>query len=472
MKLSSGGVNDVFQNDDDSFALDERVFKLGMIWQWKAQKGSPYAEDMGTYGDALTYAMGHDSPGPIIIGRRPLSANARYAYPFECTDRVCHMSQHQFFRRTPVQAQAAQQLQTITIPAPTRGLILNENEAFMQPGAALVCDNWKPTMRGVSLRGGCEEWCQLPETTPVISAFEYNSGVTHQIFAANQTKIYNVTTSTPIEVDATRTSGNHVASQLANQGGDFMIVADDAGDPLLRYDGTTWTSLTTTTPSDWVNGAAYVIDDRVRDPNDGSRWKCLVAHSAPASGTFEADRIANPLRWDFDVAADDAPWIIGPAGTPVENGEALTYVCKYRNRWFFIERQSMNAWYLGLNAVGGQLNLLPLSGAATKGGKLLFCATWSIDAGDGIDDKLVFCTDLGELLIFTGGDPSSPANWRQEGRYEMSPPLGMNAHLAVGGDLLIATVDGILPTSWRDHQEPRRAGTGRDHACDQVDVAR
>ena len=32
--------------------------------------------------------------------------------------------------------------------------------------------------------------------------------------------------------------------------------------------------------------------------------------------------------------------------------------------------------------------MIPLSGAATKGGKLLFCATWSIDAGDGIDDKL------------------------------------------------------------------------------------
>jgi hypothetical protein len=29
----------------------------------------------------------------------------------------------------------------------------------------------------------------------------------------------------------------------------------------------------------------------------------------------------------------------------------------------------------------------------------------------------------------------------------MSAPLGMNAHLSVGGDLLIATVDGILPTS-------------------------
>ena len=56
------------------------------------------------------------------------------------------MSQHQFFRRSPVPQQVAQQLQTVTLPAPTRGIIQNENEAFMQPGAAVVLDNWKPTM--------------------------------------------------------------------------------------------------------------------------------------------------------------------------------------------------------------------------------------------------------------------------------------------------------------------------------------
>jgi len=70
--LNSGGFGDEFLNDLDSFALDERVLKLGMVWQWKAQKGSAYAEDMGTYGDALTYAMGHDSPSPIIIGRKTI----------------------------------------------------------------------------------------------------------------------------------------------------------------------------------------------------------------------------------------------------------------------------------------------------------------------------------------------------------------------------------------------------------------
>jgi len=296
------------------------------------------------------------------------------------------MSQHQAFKRVAVPAQVAQKLETITLPAPTRGIIENENFAYMQPGAAVICDNWAPTMRGVKLRGGCEEWCQLPETTPVISGFEYASGIIHQMFAANTAKVYNVTSAVPVMVASGRTSGNYVASQLANQGGDWLLAVNDAGDPPLRYNGTTWEVL-------------------------------------------------------------NAGQITGPAGTPVAAGANLSYVCKYRNRYFFIELNSMNAWYLPLNAVGGALAMIPLSGAATKGGKLLFCASWSIDAGDGIDDKLVFCTNLGELLIFTGGDPSSAANWRQEGRYEMSPPLGMNAHLAIGGDLLIATVDGILPTS-------------------------
>ena len=49
-----------------------------------------------------------------------------------------------------------------------------------------------------------------------------------------------------------------------------------------------------------------------------------------------------------------------------------------------------------------------LSGASTKGGKLLFGATWSIDAGDGTDDKCVFVTDNGEVLVFTGSDPGTP----------------------------------------------------------------
>ena len=80
--LNSGGNGDRFLDDADSFRLDERLLKLGMVWQWKANKGTSYAEDMGTYSDALAVAMGHDQPAPIIAGRRPISANARASYPY------------------------------------------------------------------------------------------------------------------------------------------------------------------------------------------------------------------------------------------------------------------------------------------------------------------------------------------------------------------------------------------------------
>ena len=68
--LKSGGHGDTFTDDGDKYTLDERLLKLGMIWQWKAQKGSQYQEDLNTYADALTYAMGHDSPAPILVGSR------------------------------------------------------------------------------------------------------------------------------------------------------------------------------------------------------------------------------------------------------------------------------------------------------------------------------------------------------------------------------------------------------------------
>ena len=299
------------------------------------------------------------------------------------------MSMHQFFKRVAVQPQQAQQLRTVTLPAPTRGLIMNENESFIQPGAALVLDNWKPTMKGCALRGGHELWTQLPETTPVISMFQYISANVQQLFAGNATNLYNVSAADPLLVKASQTSGNYVASQLSNEGGDHMLVCNESGDYVLHFDGVTW--------------ATY-------------------------------DR-ANPHRSCARGAAD------------LCRRKELTYVWKYRNRWFFIEGGSMNAWFLPLNAIGGQLSMIPLSGSATRGGKLLAGFSWSIDAGDGIDDKCVFMTDQGELLIFTGSDPTTATNWRQEGRYTTSFPLGMNAHIAVGGDVLIATVDGIIPIS-------------------------
>lgn len=72
VKLNAGGYGTEFKEDADEFRLNERLLKLGMIWQWKANKGSPYAEDMGTYTDALFMLAGSDKPSPIIIDHQPM----------------------------------------------------------------------------------------------------------------------------------------------------------------------------------------------------------------------------------------------------------------------------------------------------------------------------------------------------------------------------------------------------------------
>jgi hypothetical protein len=85
INLNSGGYGDRFISDNDSFRLDERLLKLAMIWQWKAQKGSPYAEDLATYEDAANRLSGADSPAPIIVDRLPISQHARVAFPWPST---------------------------------------------------------------------------------------------------------------------------------------------------------------------------------------------------------------------------------------------------------------------------------------------------------------------------------------------------------------------------------------------------
>ena len=131
----------------------------------------------------------------------------------------------------------------------------------------------------------------------------------------------------------------------------------------------------------------------------------------------------------------------------------------------------MNAWCLPVNAVGGELIYIPLSGAAKRGGSLLFGASWSIDAGDGIDDKCIFRHRPGRGR-WCSPAPTRPAhtNWRQEGRYDISKPLGKNGHQQLGGDILIATVDGIVPLSV--HDAKRRFGfvAVGDHLQHRADV--
>ncbi|RUZ76920.1 hypothetical protein EN943_15685 [Mesorhizobium sp. M7A.F.Ca.US.006.01.1.1] len=125
----------------------------------------------------------------------------------------------------------------------------------------------------------------------------------------------------------------------------------------------------------------------------------------------------------------------------------LSFVWTYRNREFFVQKGTMVAWYLPVDTIAGTAADFSLAGVFQKGGSLLFGGTWSLDAGDGVDDKCVFFSDRGEVAVYEGSDPGDPNSWSLVGRYDMSPPRGPRATMQAGGELLIAMDDGIIPIS-------------------------
>lgn len=82
--LSATGTGQTsFQADTDTFALDERLLRLGIVWRWRANKRMEYAEDLKNYEIAKSAAMGKDKGNQIIVvGRQRVgSGNVGIAYP-------------------------------------------------------------------------------------------------------------------------------------------------------------------------------------------------------------------------------------------------------------------------------------------------------------------------------------------------------------------------------------------------------
>jgi hypothetical protein len=79
---SVGDNQATFTADTDTFRLDENLLKLAMIWQWKANKGQAYAEDMQNYEARLARRISDDGGRKVLrAGRARLPRDVTVAYP-------------------------------------------------------------------------------------------------------------------------------------------------------------------------------------------------------------------------------------------------------------------------------------------------------------------------------------------------------------------------------------------------------
>ena len=117
----------------------------------------------------------------------------------------------------------------------------------------------------------------------------------------------------------------------------------------------------------------------------------------------------------------------------------------HKNRVWFVEVGTLKAWYLPVQSISGAAAALDLSSFCPHGGYLMAMATWTMDAGYGVDDMAVFVTSNGDCLVYRGTDPSSASTWALVGVFWIGSPIGRRCFVKYKGDLLIITQDGLLP---------------------------
>jgi hypothetical protein len=288
--------------------------------------------------------------------------------------------------RQPVQTGTRSKSASYSFSPAVRGWVATEL-ANAKPGGALQMENFFPTRTGCRVRGGCLKYATI-SSSPVLRMWTFKAGQVEEFFASDETSIFNITTVAdpdviPAAAVSGRTSGYYSTAQTSNAASDSYLYAVNGTDSALLYDGSTWTTVTA---------------------------------------------------------------VSSPAITGVTTS-SLSFVWSFASRLFFIEKNTLSVWYLPVDSIGGAAQEFSLAGIFQKGGSLLFGGKWSLDSGDGLDDKCVFVSTEGEVAVYQGTNPSSAADWQKVGVYQITPPLGANATMQAGGDLLIAVQDGIVPIS-------------------------
>lgn len=116
----------------------------------------------------------------------------------------------------------------------------------------------------------------------------------------------------------------------------------------------------------------------------------------------------------------------------------------FKNRTYFVEKNSLSIWYSDVQAIAGDLKEFSVRGFARKGGTILTIENWTQDAGEGLSNLFAIFTTEGEVLIYGGDDPEA-SNWSIKGSFEISKPIGKRCCLNYGSDIIVITEGGYLP---------------------------
>ena len=348
---------------------------------------------------------------------------------------------------------------TASLPSPIGGWNARDSLAEMNPLDAVQMVNFFPTPTDVTLRKGYTK-TSTGITGAVLALMNYSSPSVNKMFGSNATIIYDVSTSTATSSLTGNTDGKWIHTMLTTAGGSFMPAVNGI-DPMVVYDGTRWSRSATTDTAETIstitrggtgNLTATLTTASAHNLVTGNTITVAGATPAQFNGTFRITVTGGTtLTYVMATAPSGDATVMGTYTIDYyitgKNSNTFAYVNLFKERLYFVEKNSLSFWYLPVDSINGAVTAFPLGGIFKKGGYLQAMGTWTIDAGYGVDDLAAFVTSNGEVAIYKGSDPSDPDDWALIGIWNIGQTFARKCLFKYGGDLLLLTEDGLVPLS-------------------------
>ena len=342
---------------------------------------------------------------------------------------------------------------TASIPAPIGGWNGRDSLANMAPTDAVQMVNFFPTPTDVTMRKGYTV-TSTGITGQVQSLMNYTQNSGYKLFAAAGTKIYDSKPSTAVEYFSGINSAKFQHVNMTNQAGHFLIACNGV-DPTLIFDGTSWFKVATTTTAQTISSITHVgaiATLTTAAPHGlitGNRVTISGATSSEYNGTYVITR-TGASTFTYTMASTPAAnaTVVGTyttIGITGVDSSKFIHVNLFKNRLYFTEKDTLNCWYLDVDAISGPASPLYFGGIARNAGYLQAMGTWTLDAGQGADDYAVFVTSMGEVIVYNGTDPDNAATWLLKGVWQLGQTFARRCFFKWAGDLLLLTQDGLVP---------------------------
>lgn len=343
---------------------------------------------------------------------------------------------------------------TASVTAPIGGWNARDSIAQMPPTDAVTLNNFFPTPTDVQLRLGYTKY-STGITGQVNTVMNYAGPTSQKLFAAAGTKIYDANTSTATEALTGLGSDKFQHVNMSNAGGSYLSAVNGV-DPALVYNGTEWlkvadsTSVVSISTITFVGPVATMTTSGNHGLETGNQITVTGASPSAYNGTFRVT-VTGLTTLTYTMASTPATnattvgsYSVALAITGVDSAD-LVHVNLFKNRLYYTQKNSMKVWYLPTDSIGGAASMLDFGGIARNGGYIMAMGTWTIDAGQGADDYAVFVTNMGEVIVYNGTDPSDPAEWALKGVWQLGFVYTRRCFLKWSGDLLLLTQDGLVP---------------------------